>query len=261
MTRLPKNFRSLIANLIYVALSLLMTGTLITEVNAQLPDSFENLQVLPEDITEDELMDVMNSFTRALGVNCNRCHLKEESGLTYYASDTLELKRIARYMMKMTKTINETLIAKIDDSGEPKVEVRCYTCHRGKRQPYLIGDVLMASHEEFGVDSLLSKYTELRKKYYGRDVYDLSERALTDAASIMREAKQYDDALKVLAINQNLNPESAWILVISAFTYLDAGDTTNAILKLQGAVDLRPNNNWYKKMLAEMKGEKSPNTD
>lgn len=261
MNRLPKDCYPLITNLSTVSFALILSLICVSTAQSQLPEDFINLQVLPADITEDDLMDVMNGFTRALGVNCNRCHLKEESGIIDYASDSLELKRNARYMFKMTKTINETHIANMNESREPKVEVRCYTCHRGKRQPFLIGDVLMAAHEQFGADSLLAKYTELRDKYFGRDVYDLSERALTDAARIMRHDKQYDDAIKLLIHNRELNPNSAWILVITANTYMDTGDTANAVMAMQGAVDLRPKSKWYKSMLAEMKGEQPPESN
>src|SRR5688500_19371611 len=36
---------------------------------------FKNLQVLPPDITRDQLMATMRSFTRGLGVRCNHCHV------------------------------------------------------------------------------------------------------------------------------------------------------------------------------------------
>ena len=40
---------------------------------AQIPDSFDNLQVLPGDISKPELMDIMRQFAGDLGVRCNHC--------------------------------------------------------------------------------------------------------------------------------------------------------------------------------------------
>lgn len=44
---------------------------------AQAPSAagFKNLQVLPRDITRDQLLAVMRGFTRSLGVRCNYCHV------------------------------------------------------------------------------------------------------------------------------------------------------------------------------------------
>lgn len=43
------------------------------------PESFENLEVLPEDITFGELFQTMSGFTRALGVRCSFCHIGDEN--------------------------------------------------------------------------------------------------------------------------------------------------------------------------------------
>lgn len=247
--------------LTFVAMFLSIIVIMALPGDAQLPEKFENLQILPSDISENDLMDVMNGFTRALGFKCNRCHVRSVARVYDYASDSLELKSNARYMMKMTKTINETHVANMDNSGEQKVEVRCYTCHRGKSKPYLINDVLMASHKEGGVDSLLVQFTALRDKYFGRDVYDLSHRALTDAAIILQHNKLYDDALSLLIHNRELYPKSDWILLITSNIYRDIGDTANAIIAMQAAADLRPKSRWYKSLLAELKGEKPEEAD
>ncbi len=48
-----------------------------TSVNAQIPDKFENLQVLPKEISKPELMENMKSFALGLGVRCHFCHVGE----------------------------------------------------------------------------------------------------------------------------------------------------------------------------------------
>ena len=43
-------------------------------VAGQIPDTFENLQVLPTDISRAELVSIMRGFSMALGVRCAYCH-------------------------------------------------------------------------------------------------------------------------------------------------------------------------------------------
>ncbi len=78
----------------------------------------KNLKIL----TPDNLRDAMQSFTVALGVMCDHCHVQDRS------SDENPKKDIARMMIGMTREIN----AKFADG---KQHVRCYTCHRGDVHP------------------------------------------------------------------------------------------------------------------------------
>ena len=114
-------------------------------------DNPQNLEVLPEDISSDDLRDTMKSFALGTGFRCSSCHVGEESQpLTEYdfASDEKELKGKARSMVKMVKTINVTHLA---DLGEDRVEVGCVTCHRGVNKPELTGVVLTAAADEGGM--------------------------------------------------------------------------------------------------------------
>ena len=45
-----------------------------TGAAGQIPDEFTNLQVLPEDITRAELVEIMKGFSGALDVRCSYCH-------------------------------------------------------------------------------------------------------------------------------------------------------------------------------------------
>ena len=45
---------------------------------AQIPEVYENLQVLPEDITRRELVGYMRNFALSLGVRCEYCHVGED---------------------------------------------------------------------------------------------------------------------------------------------------------------------------------------
>ena len=86
---------------------------------------FTNLQVLPEDITAGQLFDNMKQLTKALGVTCRTCHRND---IRDYASDEIEMKRIARQMMQMVDRMNEPL-------SDTTAEITCFTCHQGNRKP------------------------------------------------------------------------------------------------------------------------------
>jgi len=81
----------------------------------------KNLKILKP----EEVGPAMRSFTQALGVNCNFCHVQGDR-----ASDDNPKKNVARMMIGMVHDIN----AKFPDNAG-KVYVTCYTCHRGKNEP------------------------------------------------------------------------------------------------------------------------------
>ena len=75
-----------------------------------IPDSFTNLQLLPEDISRRELVGVMRGFTEALGVRCSYCHTVSEalnSPDDDFASDAKAAKEAARVMISMVRSINQ----------------------------------------------------------------------------------------------------------------------------------------------------------
>ncbi len=102
-------------------------------------EGFKNLQVLPKDISEDDLDHIMDGFKASLGVKCGFCHVHNgndwNSGWDFAADDKDE-KGIARYMMKMTKSINANHF-NFDNSTMPDTinVISCNTCHRGIPHP------------------------------------------------------------------------------------------------------------------------------
>lgn len=97
---------------------------------------FENLKVLPSDISHDSLRTVMREFSYALGVRCGFCHAKsatDEKRLDF-ASDDSSKKKVARYMMKMTADINKKYFAEANHNST-RLMVTCYTCHHGHQEP------------------------------------------------------------------------------------------------------------------------------
>ncbi len=99
---------------------------------------YKNLKILPKNIGETELDSIMKSFTVALNVKCNFCHIRNEETKTWdYANDEKGHKRIAREMLVMTKKINDKYF-KEDNKGRKIPMVTCYTCHNGHKEPYFM---------------------------------------------------------------------------------------------------------------------------
>ncbi|MBO9681707.1 MAG: c-type cytochrome [Flavisolibacter sp.] len=99
---------------------------------------YTNLQILPKDITKEQMDSVMHHFTDALSVRCNFCHVRNDSTRKYdFASDAVAHKRKARDMMRLTDKINDDYF---DVTGgqrtiNTQLMVTCYTCHHGSTDP------------------------------------------------------------------------------------------------------------------------------
>jgi len=125
---------------------LVVLGCTTAQQSAQQPapaapkKGLKNLQVFPKDIPRDQLIGTMKSFTRALGVRCNHCHVvtattpREEFD---FPADAKDEKRNARTMIRMTREINRTWIPLVDPKRPANAEPRvvCWTCHRGMPEP------------------------------------------------------------------------------------------------------------------------------
>jgi hypothetical protein len=103
---------------------------------SQLPKAYTNLQVLPKDTTQEQLMSVMKAASLSLGVRCWYCHegTGDDFSTFNFAADTKEPKQTARAMLRLTSQIN----AALKDVGPNKgdvAKVTCMTCHRGNKTP------------------------------------------------------------------------------------------------------------------------------
>ena len=106
------------------------------------PHSFPpptNLQVLPKDLTSEQVHDIMEKWAGDLGVHCGTCHAADPANLApngrprlKFADDSKPEKKTARMMFKMVDEINTQYVGKIENSGMP---VTCGTCHRGHLNP------------------------------------------------------------------------------------------------------------------------------
>lgn len=95
-----------------------------------------NLQVLPKNISEKQLLTTMHGFTQSLGVSCSFCHAEDPStGRLDFALDTNPHKNIARTMLRMTETINAKYLSTVTVPNSTEKTVSCATCHRGHEIP------------------------------------------------------------------------------------------------------------------------------
>jgi hypothetical protein len=102
-----------------------------------------NLKVLPKELTGQQVHEIMEQWSAALGAHCNACHVEDRNNIgpngrprLNFADDSKGMKIAARTMYTMTGKINTEYVAKIDSSGMP---VTCGTCHRGHLGPEPFG--------------------------------------------------------------------------------------------------------------------------
>lgn len=103
------------------------------------PAPMKNLQVLPNDTPQPQVVAMMRVFNAALAVNCDHCHVWVKPGdpTNDMASDTKTPKLVAREMMRMTTEVNARLAAAIKKPADQITKVECATCHRGAAIPVL----------------------------------------------------------------------------------------------------------------------------
>lgn len=214
-----------------------------------------NLQVLPKDISPNDLRDTMRSISLGTGIRCASCHVGEEgqSMLEYdFAADVKERKSIARGMLKMVAAINAQVATIRADAGYQLTEVRCVTCHRGQSRPRLLSDTLDIAMASGGTKAAVAKYSELREKYYGSHTYDFAPFALTDYAASLSKGGNPEAALALLELNRQHNPENAMILVTIGNTYRFSDRPEQALKNYRKALDLNPEFGWLSGLIERL---------
>lgn len=101
------------------------------------PAGYQNLQVLPRDIPNAQLVAVMQAFESALGVTCEHCHvfLGRGNPMNNLASDDKPAKKVARTMMLAVRDFNAKLISDVGKPAAQLTQAQCGTCHRGSAIP------------------------------------------------------------------------------------------------------------------------------
>jgi hypothetical protein len=239
----------------------------------------ENLLVLRKDMPRDSVVMIMRGFTAALGVRCEYCHTEREGGAPAggppaggppggapggggggggggpplnFALDNKDTKKTARVMLKMVDSINKIFLATVPtrDNMSP-INVTCVTCHRGVAKPMTIDAVLASTIEKSGVDSAIARYRVLRNDIAaGR--YNFTEQPVTLAAQRLAASAKYDDAMKLLQMNQEFNPTSANIDYEIADVLINKGDKDAGIARLKAILVKNPNDRRARGRLTQL---------
>jgi len=208
------------------------------------PEKPENVKVLSETISGDELSAVMRTFTSALGVRCSHCHVGEGPLSDYdFASDDKPEKEKARVMMRMTRAINQEYVSEftdLEESTHERVNVTCMTCHRNVSRPMMLEDLLADTYESGGIDEVKSTYGELHEAFYGGFAYDFREGTLTRLAEELAAQEETEGALQVLDLESELHPEFANAFRTRGEILANAGRTEEAVASYEKGMELAP---------------------
>ena len=227
-------------------------GGFAMSASAQMFDDPQNLQALPKDITPEQLRSTMRSFAISTDSRCSTCHVYENEAdfSTYdFAADDKQKKLTARKMIRMVSEINSQVS---EIQGKPSAElvaVTCATCHRNQEKPRMLPDVIQHTYREDGLDGAMAQYRELRERYYGGYEFDFSPRALEELAERLAAAQDVPGALAMLDLNLEFNPEYGRGFAMKAQIQAQSGDIEGARESLQKAIEIEPENQWYKQML------------
>ncbi len=221
------------------------------------PEKMQNLKVLPESTTTDELRTTMFGFSNALGVNCVYCHVAENRRdfATYdFVSDSNKNKISARTMMRMVAEINEKQLTKLAGHSTSALSVDCVTCHRGKQKPTTLEAEMMPTIDADGVTAAIEKYRALRAQDYGRGRYDFGVNSLNQLGYRLLTNGQLNDAIAIFKLNVEMNPDAANPYDSLAEAYMKSERKWLAFINYSKSLELNPRNSNAEKMLNELKG-------
>jgi tetratricopeptide (TPR) repeat protein len=188
----------------------------------------------------------MEEIADALGVRCNYCHSAPRG-----SGQPEPKKDIALAMMAMTRDLN----AKVQEAtGKPANEatrVECVTCHRGVAIPQPLSAIILRTIAEKGGAAAVEQYSDLRKRFYSRATYDFSEDALLKIVQRVVQGKP-DDAIALLRMNLEFNPQSAKTYALLGFAYTRKVDDASAITNLEKSLELDPSNAMVRGQLEQL---------
>lgn len=174
----------------------------------------------------------MQAIDQALGVRCDYCHSHE-------GGQAEQKKAVALGMMAMTRDLNEKIQ---QASGKPAAEIArvdCVTCHRGVAIPQPLSAIILKTVSQKGGAAAADQYRDLRKRFYSRATYDFSEDALLEMVQHVVQGRP-DDAIALLRMNLEFNPQSAKTYALLGFAYTRKLDDDAALTNLKKSIELDP---------------------
>jgi len=179
---------------------------------------YTNLQVLPADISQDELDEIMLENLRGLGLRrlagegCLHCHvgdLETPRSEWDYASDEKPAKATARAMMAMVREINDDHLGNLPSRIDRSFDVSCMTCHKGRLDPRPLTTILLEAYEDSGISDTESLYRGLYERYFGGDAYDFRVGSLISLSTHLASEGAIDDAIALAELNVEHHADSA----------------------------------------------------
>jgi cytochrome c-type biogenesis protein CcmH/NrfG len=189
----------------------------------------------------------MQEIGQALGVRCDYCHSAPRG-----SSQPEPKKDIALAMMAMTRDLNAKVQEATGKPANKAAPVECVTCHRGVPIPQPLSAIILKTVGEKGGAAAVEQYRDLRKQYYARATYDFSEDALLDMVQRVVQGKP-DDAMALLRMNLEFNPQSARTYALLGFAYTRKVDDASAIANLEKSLELDPTNAMVRGQLEQLK--------
>ncbi len=235
------------------------------------PVAHQNLKVLAPDIPQAQLLQAMQGFTQALGVQCGYCHAtapapdggrgaagggrgRGAAGPQFdFPSDEKPAKKAAREMMLMARDLNTRVPAAVSRTADATTRVECVTCHRGVAIPKQLVDILTQTAAAKGSPAAITQYKDLRKQYFGAQAYDFSE---TGLVTIAQRAAAPADTIAWLQLNLDYFPFSSRTYAALSQAQQKQNDHDAALKSLTRAIELDPQNAALKRQLDQLKDAK-----
>ena len=232
------------------------------------PAAHQNLKVLAIDIPQPQLLQTMQGFTQALGVQCGyatrpRPHRRAREAVPAAAvgrprrsltsRPTRSPRRRRRENDADVRELNSKVPTAVGRSADVTARVECVTCHRGVAIPRQLAEILTQTAAAKGTPAALAQYRDLRMQYFGAQVYDFSEAALV---SIAQRASQPADAIAWLQLNLDYFPFSSRTYAALAQAQQKASNRDGALKSLTRAAELDPQNAQIKRQIDQLRDAK-----
>ena len=194
----------------------------------------------------------MPAIAQALGVQCAFCHAGQRTTQSKAEGQPPSKYEVARAMIAMTRDLNARVQAATGKAAPEATQVTCVTCHRGVPVPGQLSDIVAKTALAEGPDAAIAQYRDLRQRYYGGQAYDFREDTLLDAGEKLIRIKP-QTAIPILRLNLEFYPKSVRSYAEIAFAYTRSLNDEAAIVELEKAVEIEPDNGTVRGQLEQLK--------